>query len=75
MVQAAWESIQLARNSTKINSEELARLEARFDFLTNELNCAYVEITTDMKSGIQYLRQDLHGLATQASQFSSMVYQ
>ena len=75
VVQAVWDSIQLARKSSKINSEDLAQLEQWFDSLTSELNRAYREITMDRKSEMQYLQQHLHGLATQASQFSSMVHQ
>ena len=75
VVQAVWESIQLARKSSKINSKELSQLEQRFDSLISKLNRAYTEITTDTRSGMQYLQQHLHGLATQASQFSLMVHQ
>ena len=65
----------MARFNSKLTAEELRTLEARFDTLTNELNRAYTEITTDTRSGMQYLQQHLHGLATQAGQFSASVHQ
>ena len=75
VVQSVWKAIQIARFNSKLTAEELSTLEARFDTLTNELNRAYTEITTDTRTGMQYLQQHLHGLATQAGQFSATVHQ
>ena len=65
----------MARFNSNLTAAELRTLEARFDTLTNGLNCAYTEITTDTQTGMQYLQQHLHGLATQAGQFSATVHQ
>ena len=70
-----WNSIQLALQSTKMNDEDLKALEDRFESHTQELNVAYRKITGDMAGGMNYLHQNLHGLATQASQFSGLVQQ
>ena len=75
VIMEVWNSIQLARQSTKMNEEDLEALEDRFETLTQELNVAYRKITGDTAEGINYLHQNLHGLATQASQFSGLVHQ
>ena len=75
VIMEVWNSIQLARQSTKMNEENLEALEDRFDALTQELNVAYRKITGDTAEGMNYLHQNLHGLATQASQFSGLVHQ
>ena len=73
--QSVWETIQMARFNSNLTAEELRALEARFDTLTDEHNRDYGEITTDTRIGIHYLQQHLHGLATQARQFSATVNQ
>ena len=75
VIMEVWNSIQLARQSTKMNEEDLQALEDRFETLTHELNVAYRKITEDTAGGMNYLHQNLHGLATQASQFSGLVHQ
>ena len=70
-----WNSIQLARQSTKMNEEDLEAIEDRFESFTQELNVAYRKITGDTAEGMNYLHQNLHELATQASQFSGLVHQ
>ena len=75
VVQSVWETIQMARLQSYLTAEELRILDARFDALTNELNRAYTEITTDTRIAMQYLQQHLHGLATQSGQFSATVHQ
>ena len=75
VIREVWNSIQLARQSTKMNEEDLQALEDRFETLTHELNVAYRKITEDTAGGMNYLHQNLHGLATQASQFSGLVHQ
>ena len=75
VIMEVWNSIQLARQSTKMNEEDLEALEDRFETLTQELNVAYRKITGDTAEGMNYLHQNLHGLATQASQFSGLVHQ
>ena len=75
VIMEVWNSIQLARQSTKMNEEDLQALEDRFETLTYELNVAYRKITEDTAGGMNYLHQNLHGLATQASQFSGLMYQ
>ena len=57
-------SIQLARQSTKMNKEDLKALEDRFETLTHMLNMAYRKITKDTAGGMNYLHQNLPGLAT-----------
>ena len=75
VIQEVWNSIQLARASTKMNTDNLEDLEERFETLTEQLNIAYRKVTEDMNGGMTYLYQSLHGLATQASQFSGLVHQ
>ena len=75
VIMEVWNSIQLARQSTKMNEEDLQALKDRFETLTHELNVAYRKITEDTARGMNYLHQNLHGLATQASQFSGLVHQ
>ena len=75
VIQEVWNSIQLARASTKMNTDDLEDLEERFETLTEQLNIAYRKVTEDMTGGMTYLHQNLHGLATQARQFSSLVHQ
>ena len=75
VIMEVWNSIQLARQSTKMNEEDLQALEDRFETLIHELNVAYRKITQDMAGGMNYLHQNLHGLATQASQFAGLVHQ
>ena len=75
VIMEVWNSIQLVRQSTKMNEEDLEALEDRFEWLTQELNVAYRKITGDTAEGMNYLHQNLHGLATQASQFSGLVHQ
>ena len=75
MVQSVWETIQMARFQSNLTAKDLRMLEARLDTLTNELNHAYTEITTDTRTGMQYLQQHLHGLATQAGQFPANLQQ
>ena len=75
VIQEVWNSIQLARASTKMNNDDLEDLEEQFETLTEQLNIAYQKVTEDMTGGMTYLHQNLHGLATQASQFSGLVHQ
>lgn len=75
VIMEVWNSIQLARQSTKMTEDDLQALEDRFETLTHELNVAYRKITEDTAGGMNYLHQNLHGLATQASQFSGLVHQ
>ena len=75
VIQEVWNSIQLARASTKMNTDNLEALEERFENLTEQLNTVYRKVTEDMTGGMTYLHQNLHGLATQASQFSGLVHQ
>ena len=75
VVQSAWEAIQMARYQSNLPATHLRDLETRFEILTNELNRAYTEITTDTRSGMHYLQHHLHGLATQAGQFFATVHQ
>ena len=75
VIMEVWNSIQLARQSTKMNEEDLEALEDRFEALTQEMNVPCRKITEDMAGGMNYLHQNLHGLATQASQFSGLVHQ
>ena len=75
VIQEVWNSIQLARASTKMNADDLEELEVKFETLTEQLNIAYRRVTEDMNGGMSYLHQNLHGLATQASQFSGLVHQ
>ena len=75
VIMEVWNSIQLARQSTQMNEEDLQALEDRVETLTDELNVAYRTITEDTAGGMNYLHQNLHGLATQASQFSGLVHQ
>ena len=75
VIMEVWNSIQLARQSKKMNKDDLEALEERFESLTQELNVAYRKITGDTAEGMNYLHQNLHGLATQASQFSGLVHQ
>ena len=75
VIMEVWNSIQLARQSTKMNEEDLPALEDRFEMLTHELNVAYRKITEDTAGGMNYLHENLHGRATQASQFSGLVHQ
>ena len=75
VIQEVWNSIQLARASTKMNTDNLEALEERFENLTEQLNSTYRKVTEDMAGGMTYLHQNLHGLATQASQFSGLVHQ
>ena len=75
VIMEVWNSIELARQSTKMNEEDLQVLEDRFETLTHELNMAYRKITEDTAEGMDYLHQNLHGLATQASQLSGLVHQ
>ena len=75
VIMEVWNSTQLAKQSTKMNEEDLQALEDRFETLTHELNVAFRKITEDMAGGMNYLHQNLHGLATQASQFSGLVHQ
>ena len=75
VIMEVWNSIQLARQSTKMNEEDLEALEDRFKMLTQELNVAYRKIMGDTAEGMNYLHQNLHSLATQASQFSGLVHQ
>ena len=65
----------MAQFQSNLMAEELRMLEARFDTLTNELNRAYTEISMDTRIGMHYLQQQMHGLATQARQFSANVHQ
>ena len=58
-----------------MNTDDLEALEERFENLTEQLNITYRKVTEDMNGGMTYLHQNLHGLATQASQFSGLVYQ
>ena len=64
VIQEVWNSIQLARASTKINTDDLEAREERFENLTEQLNIAYRKVTEDMTRGMTYLHQNLHGLAT-----------
>ena len=41
VIQDVWNSIQLARASTKMNTDDLEALEERFENLTEQLNIAY----------------------------------
>ena len=41
VIQEVWNSIQLARASTKMNTDDLEALEERFVNLTEQLNIAY----------------------------------
>ena len=75
VIQEVWNSIQLARASTKMNTDDLEALKERFENLTEQLNIEYRKVTEDMTGGMTYLHQNLHGLATQASQFSGLVHQ
>ena len=75
VIMEVWNSIQLARQSTKINEEVLQAREDRFETLTHELNIAYQKITEDKAGGLNYLHQNLHGFAIQASQFSGPMHQ
>ena len=75
VIMEVWNSIQLARQSTKMNEEDLEALEDRFESLTQELNVAYRKITGDTAEGMNYLHQNRHGLATQGSQFSGLMHQ
>ena len=75
VIQEVWNSIQLARASTKMNTDDLEALEERFETLTEQLNIVYRKVTEDMNRGMTYLHQNLHGLATQTSQFSGLVHQ
>ena len=75
VIMEVWNSIQLARQSTKMNEDDLKALKDRFESLTQELNVAYRKIMGDTAEGMNYLHQNLHGLATQASQFSGLVHQ
>ena len=59
-----WNSIQLAGASTKMNDDNLEALEERFENLTQELNIMYRKITVDTAGGMNYLYQNLYGLAT-----------
>ena len=63
VIQEVWNSIQLARASTKMNTDDLEALEERFENLTEQLNIAYRKVTEDMTGGMTYLHQNLHGLA------------
>ena len=75
VIMEVWNSIQLARQSTKINEEDLEALEDMFISLNQELNVAYRKITGDTAEGMNYLHQNLYRLATKASQFSGLVHQ
>ena len=75
VIQEVWNSIQRARASTKMNADDLEALEERFENLTKQLNVAYQNVSEDMSGGMSYLHQNLHSLATQASQFSCLVHQ
>ena len=75
VIQEVWNSIQLARASTKMNTDDLEAMEERFETLSEQLNIAYRKVTKDMSGGMTYLHQNLHGSATQASQFSGLVNQ
>ena len=58
-----------------MNTNDLEALEEQFENLTEQLNIAYRKVTEDMTGGMTYLHQNLHGFATQASQFSGLVHQ
>ena len=75
VIMEVWNSIQLVRQSPKLNEEDLQALEDRFEMLTDELKVAYRIITENMVGGMNYIHQNLHGLATQASQFSGLLHQ
>ena len=75
VIQEVWNSIQLARASTKMNTDDLEALEERLGNLTEQLNIAYRKVMEDMTGGMTYFHQNLHRLAMQASQFSRLVHQ
>ena len=75
MAQAAWASIQVARQDDRITEKELFDLEERFDSLVGELNNTYRQITNDTERGMQFLYKHLHGISIQALQFSGLVHQ
>ena len=75
MAQAIWQSIQLARQDTRILKEELYNLEVRFDSQVAELNNSYKKITQKTKRGMQFLYKHLQAISIQASQFSGLVHQ
>ena len=52
MAQTVWQSIQLARQDTRISKEELYNLEVRFDSLVAELNNAYGRITQEDRKSV-----------------------
>ena len=59
VIMEVWNSIQLARQSMKMNEEDLEALEDRFESLTQELNMAYRKISGDTAEGMNYLHQNL----------------
>ena len=75
VIQEGWNSIQLARARTKMNTDDLEAIEEQFENLTAQLNIAYRKVMEDMTGGITYLHQNLHGLSTQVSQFSGLIHQ
>ena len=58
-----------------MNKDDLQVVEDRFKMLTHKLNVVYRKMTENMVGGMNYLHQNLHGLATRASQFSELVRQ
>ena len=75
VIQEVWNSIQLARASTEINTDDLKALEERFESLTVQLHITYQKVMEDMNRGMTYLHENLHVLVIQASQFLGLVQQ